>query len=271
MECKKVVDKTDISGRVVELDVLKSILIISVVIGHTDTGIALLNQIIYWFHMPCFFIISGFLYKERAEMSIVEYIKVLFSKYLIPYFVFYYLFSTLNCDFRIKHLLGAFYGGRAVAGVYWYINCLLLCEICLWLTLKYFGKRSVLKYAVASWALGTIWSLLLKLCTQLRQIAIPWNADVAFLAFFFFSIGFLLKNSGFYMHKKNAELRQITDVGSAVIVCIAVVWSLKNGDPFSTDMKYVNYGGGNLDSSRIVNFCCTIQDFRNDLQVDAWC
>ena len=50
--------------RIEWIDIAKGIGIILVVIGHISQ-IEVLNDIIYSFHMPLFFIISGYLYKRK--------------------------------------------------------------------------------------------------------------------------------------------------------------------------------------------------------------
>ena len=47
-------------GRCMWIDVLRALLIITVIVGHSNAD-ARMIQIILWFHMPLFFILSGFL------------------------------------------------------------------------------------------------------------------------------------------------------------------------------------------------------------------
>lgn len=42
-----------------EFDILKGLLIVTVVMGHTSFKIPLIDA--YWFHMPAFFMITGYL------------------------------------------------------------------------------------------------------------------------------------------------------------------------------------------------------------------
>ena len=57
------------SDKQLEINILKGILIITVVIGHSNPQLKISN-IIYWFHMPAFFMISGYLFnKEKSESS----------------------------------------------------------------------------------------------------------------------------------------------------------------------------------------------------------
>ena len=54
-------------GRNIELDILKGIMIIFVVIGHTNIAIPFMD--VYWFHMRAFFLISGYLAKNKGSVK----------------------------------------------------------------------------------------------------------------------------------------------------------------------------------------------------------
>ena len=69
-------------GRIQWIDIAKGIGIILVIIGHVSIN-ANINDFIYSFHMPLFFIISGFLYKPKKN-----FVKNKVRSILIPYFVF---------------------------------------------------------------------------------------------------------------------------------------------------------------------------------------
>ena len=69
--------------RNVRLDIMKGVGITLMVIGHCHLP-WLLSKMIFIFHMPMFFILSGYLYKERP---IAEIVKRNAKKVLIPYFI----------------------------------------------------------------------------------------------------------------------------------------------------------------------------------------
>ncbi len=96
-----------------DLDFLKGVGICMVVLGHCITSaleannhiLHIIKEIIYTFHMPIFFIVSGYIQGLR-HYDIRRFKKFGFSqtrKYLLPYFVwsltlylFYYLLKTVN-------------------------------------------------------------------------------------------------------------------------------------------------------------------------------
>lgn len=84
---EKVVHK----NRIASIDIAKGIGIISVVLGHLLGEGQYLRDFIYAFHMPLFFIISGFLFHNK---KFINSLKTLFKTLYIPYF-FIIIFDSL--------------------------------------------------------------------------------------------------------------------------------------------------------------------------------
>lgn len=75
------------------IDIMRGIGIILVVLGHTSTAF---NNWIYLFHVPLFFIISGYCFKEEDDLHVVpRIIKKIKSLYL-PYLIYGVAFVLLN-------------------------------------------------------------------------------------------------------------------------------------------------------------------------------
>ena len=68
------------------IDCVKGLGILLVYIGHCY--IPTVNDFIYSFHMPLFFIVSGFLWdnSKYQQMSIRDFAEKKFKAYIIPYF-----------------------------------------------------------------------------------------------------------------------------------------------------------------------------------------
>ena len=64
------------------IDVAKGICIICIILGHMGNNLAV--KIVYAFHIPVFFILSG--YTMKREKLDNQYIKKKFSRLMIPYF-----------------------------------------------------------------------------------------------------------------------------------------------------------------------------------------
>lgn len=85
------------------LDLLKSVGLLLMVCGHYSLMDSVTTTVIYSFHMPLFFIISGFVSKDRDfKETLVKSIRAI----LIPYFVFnaILLLFTILLEYRSDHL-----------------------------------------------------------------------------------------------------------------------------------------------------------------------
>lgn len=77
---------TPYSNRIDWVDYAKAIGILLVYIGHTGIPDEIKNRI-YLFHMPLFFVISGFLWNQDKyeSLNITEFVKKKMVSYIIPY------------------------------------------------------------------------------------------------------------------------------------------------------------------------------------------
>jgi fucose 4-O-acetylase-like acetyltransferase len=124
-------------------DIIKGIGIIFVVAGHIFSGAP--SQVIYIFHMPLFFFLSGYLFNKKP---IVSYFKKKTVHLLLPYVTYLFILLVLapligflrtvviegNSDhlgFYLRIFAKAIYGGEAlkgVTGVFWFITCLFFTQ-----------------------------------------------------------------------------------------------------------------------------------------------
>ncbi|MBQ6180935.1 MAG: acyltransferase family protein [Ruminococcus sp.] len=70
--------------RIEYIDIAKGIAIILVIIGHTVPDGSFLKDYIYGFHMPLFFLVSGYFFKERP---VKEYVRKQGVRLMVPYAV----------------------------------------------------------------------------------------------------------------------------------------------------------------------------------------
>ncbi|MBR5241001.1 MAG: acyltransferase family protein [Muribaculaceae bacterium] len=128
-----------------EIDILKGIAIILVVLGHIELLYALdaysqFRDFVYTFHMPLFMAISGYLYakhhnmsfnylsfiKKKAKRLLLPYISVMAIYYLIKYILSYAV--GLNTPIELKSFLYTLfvnpYGG--FVSFLWYVYVLFL-------------------------------------------------------------------------------------------------------------------------------------------------
>lgn len=85
--------------RIDYIDNVKGILILLVVLGHCIEGEAYLKTVIYSFHMPAFFIISGILlnYSSAVGKNFGAFLLSRIRQLLIPYILFEFLGYLVQC------------------------------------------------------------------------------------------------------------------------------------------------------------------------------
>lgn len=92
------IKREHLSKRKIWVDACRGIAILLVLLGHNDPPF--IRQI-YGFHMPLFFILSGYVYKDKhTDISLKEEVLRLTKGYLIPYVIF----GILNLILHIVHL-----------------------------------------------------------------------------------------------------------------------------------------------------------------------
>lgn len=79
--------------RLNQFDILKAIGIILVIVGHT-LGYNILRNIITSFHMPLFFLISGYFFKMKEPMPLINKLS---KRLLIPYLLTCFIIVLLSC------------------------------------------------------------------------------------------------------------------------------------------------------------------------------
>ena len=88
-----------------DLDVAKGIGILLVVVGHGYSHSTNTEVLIYGFHMPFFFIVSGMIYGQKQEQFRFDFCKKI-RTLIIPYLFFEFMWWL--CIFQIVFRLRAF-------------------------------------------------------------------------------------------------------------------------------------------------------------------
>ena len=173
------------------VDIAKGILIILVVIAHAQVD--MVHDIIFMFHMPLFFVISGFLMKRETLVK-VGYVRGKIKHLMIPYMTYLVLDMLLvRKTLSVHDWMYAIWGGRAVTGVYWYITCFIFTIFMLTILLRKFSDR-IVKGLILVGGIAILESHLLDRVHFLKFPGIPWNLDVALMALVYVGIGFFYKD-----------------------------------------------------------------------------
>ena len=185
------------------VDTLKGIGILLVIVGHTNSPFF---KLIYGFHMPLFFMISGFLYNEKSKKNgLINSIKKDAKRYLYPYFILSglnliisFLFEILKNGVSVslfnmtgKWIFGILwsYGNAAYlpnCTPLWFFVGLFFARILLYLILKLrsnmYRISACVGFVVVDYSLSIM-----------PHMKLPWNIDAAMIGCVCMYAGYTLR------------------------------------------------------------------------------
>ncbi len=124
----------DKNKRIEYIDLLRSIGILLMIMGHIGFG-DIFDKEIHVFHMPLFFIISGYFYRNKYSFS--KYLLHKTKALLIPYFFTGILHLFIVCIIQRRFVYESLYslmwentnGYLPIAGALWFLSALYITEI----------------------------------------------------------------------------------------------------------------------------------------------
>lgn len=195
--------------RLAWLDIAKGIAIILVVTGHTISPLSPLITPIFMFHMPLFFILAGYTFKQKPfKTTVVESAKRL----LIPYVLLFLVWQgvsflkepdPLAAETLLKYLSIFLFAsgspnddmGLTAVGMSWFLVCLFMGRVLLSALLALFEKKAVPLPAQAL--------VLAALCAvgigigNLQHLFLPLDLDIALVIVGFMWVGHLARKFDF--------------------------------------------------------------------------
>lgn len=236
------------------IDMAKGLGILLVILGHVPTVPYELKKIIYSFHIPLFFFISGYLYNsiKYNSLALVQFIRSRVQRYIVPYFfigfICFFLFGVIYLLVRdgysieylksiSKYLFGLLYsrGGTswmAWSSPLWFLTCLFVAELILYFVLKHFKKQYLVFLILA--IVGYCYTLITK-------FPLPWNIDVALTATCFMYIGNVCR--------KHNILEQFSKMKYVTILFVVLVISILFNSQIDFNLRnfgniILTYSGG---------------------------
>ncbi len=219
-------------GRLGEIDILKGLLIILVVAGHALPD----ARYIFWFHMPCFFMVAGFFFRPPSG-TLRQYVREKSFRLMLPYLSYTLFFAAAyllagNTNLGSGSSFSLLYGGRLMTGVYnayWFVPVLFL-SLC---GLAWFSSSERLSSRMAWIMLGCYAAAhAVSMAATARDVefALPLNIDVCLLAMPYIWMGSLL-----FRMKDN--LRGIHLVLAVIALVMLVAADQAGMESFRLDMK----------------------------------
>ena len=198
------------------VDISKGLGIVFVVIGHTEF---FYKNFIYVFHMPLFFIISGFLFNcDKFRIDYKAFILSRFKRLMIPYFIsciIFYMFwmfigrhmgENVGKEVSIfKPLLGIIYANGINDWLIfntplWFLPCLFVAEIIFGGILYIFNNSQ--RYLISGILIATLLGYLVS-----RVIFLPWGIDIALVSQIFMLTGYVMQKTELIKKFNNNSIR----------------------------------------------------------------
>jgi fucose 4-O-acetylase-like acetyltransferase len=203
------------------MDVFKAFGIIFMVMGHIGFG-DLFDGFIHAFHMPMFFVVSGYYYKDIRGG--VYFAKKKAKSLLIPYVVFAVFYSIVNIFFGKYRVMLHFLwdnntdGVPFLGGALWFFTALFISETI------YYGIRKFVDEKIQIVVIIFI-SMIGCLVTGFLSFRFPWSMDAGF-------VGVGLMHMGYWIRKlylKGVDLTNLNFIVVSILMVMAVLGIFNNG------------------------------------------
>lgn len=174
------------------LDIAKGYGILFVIIAHC--GVGKLGMWFYTFHLPLFFILSGYVFSYNDDFKV--FLKKKFKSMIVPYFLlgipmllFDVLYHYAGKDYTIHNIISLVFRFVIQRRMWtlWFLACLFCVNIIFYLLIRYFKNEQ--KVGIVCLVLTFIGYVYYYLGGK----SLPWNCDAAFMAITFFYIGYIYK------------------------------------------------------------------------------
>lgn len=207
--------------RIEWVDVIKGFAIIMVMWGHTYNN-ALIHVFIYSFHIPLFFLMSGYFFSIK-NMKYKDFLWYKIKTLLFPMAIF----SIINVFIQIiinfdnlaiipKRLAGIFIelrGSQYDSGL-WFITCLFVAELIYWIVIKLSKDNLTIEISLL-----LICAIVGNLYIAFVDHIVPWSIEAALIAIGFLGAGRLIRTY---------ESKFIDQINAKVLVVCIIIFAVSS-------------------------------------------
>lgn len=173
-----------------------------VMLGHAPCSDTV-HKLIYSFHIPFFFALSGWLHNPARHRRFPDLLKARWRTLILPYFLYSLVgYAGLAAQWAtgrrpwglspLDPIPGTILGVRNSTpynGTLWFVACLVVTEFMFHWLHRLSGRRALLAFALAFVPLVQIIGFPVGL-----PVPYPWSLDAAFVAIAFFAFGHLVRS-----------------------------------------------------------------------------
>lgn len=220
--------KTDnLQSRILWIDAVRGIAIILVVLGHCTPPF---TKLIYGFHVPLFFLISGYVWNSHGSLEFRHSIKKYFARLIKPYFM------LCSINLLIAVIIGLITDNNVPIGHY--VIGILYSRG----TTEWMPNCSPLWYLTAAFISFVIFNLISRLNSKIfifmmilsgllstslyyfKVVKLPWNIDTALMGVVFITCGYFVKKANIFDAIKGFDLiRKVVFVTGLIAIGIPMV------------------------------------------------
>ena len=229
-------------SRIEYIDLFRAVGIILMIMGHIKFG-SIFDKWIHAFHMPMFFFVSGWFYKQKENVGhlIIRKIKTLLAPYIVFELVQWlglmvvvleyrnfrtFLYILFENTYKIPIENGTF-GISPIPGAMWFLTAIFFIEVIYILLDKVLGLSWKLHVSIA----GLV--IIGMLAPTVLPFRLPWALDASFVGMGFFHVARIIKGT---KAEKIFELKFWQALMIGVIISVSIMICPK------INMRTGNYG-----------------------------
>lgn len=217
-------------------DIMKGFLILMVVVGHLPAG--KLSPLVYSFHMPIFFIIAGYFFRQR---NFALELRTDFRRLLLPYFFTSLVIMSIACaryflfgaDELFEKILCVLWGSGKITRNQFFGHYLWTSPV--WFLYAMFWARIIFSYIVKMRKLP--FAFFVSLALSIIAININDLVDVPFsLLPGICAVSFVF--AGYFIREKQLLYKK-----TKIVPCCVVCWFVMISVDGNTDVNFCRYLG----------------------------
>ncbi len=219
--------------RIELIDIAKAITIVLVILGHTTGNLdtPMYRRLIYAFHMPLFFFLSGMSTKSKALKSFGEWKSIIGKDVLaliVPYVVFAFIYAPFTFDNVPRFLYGSWQmlGKAGTLTSLWFLPSLFVARIYCQAIVNLLDRIKVRNMKIVL-GLMAIPMFAVGFLLPKMEIGYLWCMDTSFVAVGFILLGVSLREKVLSFAQSKAWVLAIFTVGSAALLAFG---TLMRGD-----------------------------------------
>ena len=229
--------------RIEWIDVARGIAILLVILGHSLEMGSMVRMCIYSFHVPLFFVLSGFFYKygaflpflwKNVRQILIPYALTLFVRYII-----YVLLKRMAWKVALQKCFCTIFAGMIMSneqvgpiGELWFLVTLFGVRMLFWIISKCCRENEMSRVLIV--LLAVMCELYLSQNWQLSLWYVPWCLDIVLVAVGFYYMGYLLK-------KRDGILTLTRNMRYILPCCL--IWGLGVCRGISLELVFRSYPG----------------------------